>query len=499
MQKPIKMSTPKGSLTLDHWEHLKNLIQIHSSFHVGSRKYYEKMGLQYVDVPAIVGITGACENVDTLFKVGNRLGLPLFFTQTGQLALEQALQKFSGMWTIIYSGRDEEIEDKRHLRQFKLTEEEFDWTTVSKGKKYDEDQMFEFLLQHIEGVVKNTVARILSDHKQLIVKVYKRKVVELERAITDPFNRITYTDGVKLLQENGYPNLVWGDDLKADHEQSIVELFAKKREDKVQLPTFITKYPQEIKFFNMKEWTQDPKVVLSADLILPIAGESAGSAVREHDGDKLRKRLLGSNMFRLHKERGGSYDDFTWYTEDIVAAGKSNPHAGYGLGNERVLQYILGVDDIRQASVISLMAQESHDWDTERRGKAHLISHQKTTLLTIGRITDKRLLLPVIKLAQSSNNLFFATEGTHKFLAANGVPTTLVYKISENGKPNLGDLIAERKFDLIINIPNRDKSSNKSMSDGKLIRRGAVDTGTHLITDMEVAYDTLDKLGKMAK
>ena len=104
----INLPTILGNIELDHWNHLKNLIQISSSLQKGVQLHFEKINLQYVDVPAIVGITGACENVDTLFKVGNRLGIPLFFTQTGQLALEQALQKFAGVWTIIYSGRDEE-------------------------------------------------------------------------------------------------------------------------------------------------------------------------------------------------------------------------------------------------------------------------------------------------------------------------------------------------------------------------------------------------------
>lgn len=71
------------------------------------------------------------------------------------------------------------------------------------------------------------------------------------------------------------------------------------------------KYPKEIKFFNMKVSERDSRVVLSADLILPVAGEAVGSAVREHDGKKLKERLLTSTMFHLHKERGGRYEDFS--------------------------------------------------------------------------------------------------------------------------------------------------------------------------------------------
>lgn len=340
-------------------DNLKNLIEIFSSLNNGVRKHFEKLGSQYVDVPAIVGITGACENVDTLFKVGNRLGIPLFFTQTGQLALEQALQKLPGVWTVIYSGRDEEEEDSRHLRQFRLTEEEFSWNTVEKNKKYDADLMFDHLLDHIQKVTKAALVEIIKNDSLILSKVYKRNLSELETAIKKDFQRITYDKAVKLLQENGFSKLRWGDDLKADHEQKIVQLCSPK----IPLPTFITHYPKEIKFFNMKVSESDPRVVHSADLILPFSGESAGSAVREENGQKLKERLLSSNMFRLHKERGGTYDDFTWYVEDIIIAGKTAPHAGYGLGNERLMQYVLGVTDIRQASVLSLMAKESKDWD----------------------------------------------------------------------------------------------------------------------------------------
>lgn len=363
MKRKITLPTVSGGISIDHWEHLKNLIEISASLNKGVQLHFEKLGHVYVDVPAIVGITGACENVDTLFKVGNRLGIPLFFTQTGQLALEQALQKFSGVWTVIYSGRDEEEEDSRHLRQFRLTEEEFSWSTVEKNKKYDADSMFEYLLDHIQRVAKAAIAEIVKNNGKILSSVYKRKMSELEAAIEKDFQRITYDKAVELLQKDGFPDLVWGDDLKAEHEQKIVDLLS----DKIPMPTFITHYPKEIKFFNMKVSDSDPRVVHSADLILPISGESAGSAVREHDGEKLRDRLLTSNMFRLHQERGGTYDDFIWYVEDIICAGKTAPHAGYGLGNERLMQYVLGTTDISLASVLSLMAKESGDWNKKRR------------------------------------------------------------------------------------------------------------------------------------
>ena len=152
----IHLTIEKKKLTLNFKDHFANLVAINESLNFGAAENYRKRGLVYVDVPEIVGITGACENVDTLFKIGNRLDLPLFFTQTGQLALEQALQSFSGTWTVIHSGRDEEEEDIRHLRQFRLTEEEFDSTTIGMTRQnYDEDKMYETLLKNIQKIRKS--------------------------------------------------------------------------------------------------------------------------------------------------------------------------------------------------------------------------------------------------------------------------------------------------------------------------------------------------------
>ena len=337
---------------------LRDLILINQTFGEAAHTYYRSIGLTYADVPQIVGITGACENVDTLFRVGSRLGIPLFFSQTGQLALEQALQYFPGMSTTIHSGRDEVTEDDRHLRQFRLTEEEFDWTLAGQnGEPYDEEKMYEALLAHIESATKVIIRAIAEVHDD-ILKAYGRDGEEILKSMGRPYLRISYDDAVALLKKNGFSELAWGDDLEARHEAKVVELLNKAEFPR---PVFIMRYPKDIKFFNMKVSERDARVVLSADLILPFAGEAVGSAVREHDGEKLEQRLIGSTMFRLHKERGGTLADFKWYL-DLVKSGLTQPHGGYGIGNERVVQYILGEMDIRNCSTFSILAQETNDW-----------------------------------------------------------------------------------------------------------------------------------------
>lgn len=481
-------------------EHLAHLVNIASSMFYGTISHYKKLGLQYADVPEIVGITGACENVDTLFKVGNNLDLPLFFTQTGQLALEQALQSNHGVYTIIHSGRDEEKEDERHLRQFRLTEEEFDCTFGNMDRStYDEEKMYELLLKHIESSTKAMVSAILHDNKKTLTQFYKRDVGALANILQRPYLRITYEDAIELLHKAGYPQLTFGDDLEADHEQKIVEVLNMKTKgygSKISQwsPVFIMRYPKDIKFFNMKVSLRDPRVVLSADCIFPYSGESVGSAVREHDGVKLLVRLLTSTMYKLHEQRGGTYNDFRWYTEGMILSNKTLPHAGYGIGNERIIQYILASSDIRDCSVFNLLNRQTGDWDTNKRGMLPMVQHKKTVLLSIGKQQNKNRLLPYIKRIKSDGHVFYATTNTYTFLEKNGVPSTHVFKISEAGLPNLQGMLKRNLFDLIINIPTDPDRSVDEHTDGSFIRKTATETGTTLITNPMVAETLLSNL-----
>lgn len=495
--KKIKLTIEGKKINIDFSQHFSNLVLINQSLNFGAWENYQKQGLTYVDVPEIVGITGACENVDTLFKIQNRLDLPLFFTQTGQLALEQSLQSCHGVYTVIHSGRDEEIEDERHLRQFRLTEEEFDCSLVSMNRQnYDEEKMFNALLSHIQSSIKAMLKKVLEDNKEILEKIYKRNVEKMFEALEKPFFQIKYEEAISLLNKKGR-NISFGDDLKAEDEAIIVESLNKKGSE---IPVFITHYPKEIKFFNMKVYTKDPRVVLSADLIFPYAGEGTGSAVREHDFEKLNERLLSSTMYQLHVKRGGKYEDFKWYL-DIIKNKLTLPHAGYGIGNERVLQYIFGENDIRNVSLFSLLASQTGDWDMSRYGQSTILTTKKRhILLTIGKIENKKKLLPYIKkIAKNSEFILYATEYTHLFLKENGITTSLVYKISEIGKnPNIADLLNRKVFDLIINIPRRKETrlNKKEFTDGRLIRKAAVSTGVYLVTDVEVAVEVLTNLAK---
>jgi asparaginyl-tRNA synthetase len=425
------------------------------------------------------------------------LSLPLFITQTGQLSLEQTLQSFHGAFTVIHSARDEEVEDERHLRQFRLTEEEFDCAMAGMTREsYDDEKMFEALLTHIQSAVQAMIKNVLRENSKILAKSYHRNLKKLTEATEKNFFRIEYEEAVKLLNKNGFPNLKFGDDLKSGDEAKIVSLL---NAGKSEIPVFITKYPKEIKFFNMKVYDKNPKVVLSADLILPYSGEATGSAVRESDFEKLNQRLLASKMYELHTRRGGKYEDFAWYL-DIIKKKGTLPHAGYGIGNERVLQYIFGESDIRKVSLFSLLDKKSGYWKKEKYGLAGVVTEtQKHILLSIGKEKNKRFLLDSIKkLSKNRNCVLYATGNTHKFLSKYKVLTSRVYKISELGQaPNIADLLSRRVFDLIINIPTNQKpSKDKEFTDGKLIRKTAVNMGISLVTNVEVASMILENLSK---
>jgi len=320
------------------------------------RRHYESRRMLEVSVPVIVGITGACENVSTLFGLANNRRAHL--TQTGQLALEHALLD-PGVCCVTRSFRTDRV-DSRHLHEFTLIEEEFACTHPDTGmspERYDEVRMFEALLAAMEATMRRIVSAAVDDVPEEAMAL-GADLERLRGALDRPFGRISYDEAVRLLQEDGGAgDVAWGDDLRAVHEARLLELVAGQRNLPAPSPTFVTRFPEAIKFFNMRASRLTPGLVLSADLLLPGVGEAMGGAVREHEPDALRERLLRSTMLRHLREQGlGEVADFDPYLA-VVAEGRTPPHAGYGLGLERALQYVLLEPDIRRVSVPYLLSE----------------------------------------------------------------------------------------------------------------------------------------------
>lgn len=299
------------------------VIRVWAAMARGMRNYCEKKGFVAIhNMPHIVSATGACENVDTLFKIEWYDGKTAFAPQSNQLYIEMLTQHLGQVYGTIQSFRREPAADNRRLAQFELFEIEH---------LGDLDQ----LLEHLMGIVTcaaNEVATTCS--------------VELELFNRDPrdllnlkFKRGTYTEAVEYLQTNGFPELIWGDDLVAVHEGKLTRDFG---------PIFVTHYPEEIKFFNMRNNDHDSRVVNSSDLLLPFAGESAGSAEREFVYSKLVEKLDKSVMLQRLIDQGMRREDFNWYL-DFHKDKVVQLHSGAGVGMARVAQFLLGVEDIRDA------------------------------------------------------------------------------------------------------------------------------------------------------
>ncbi|MBC7460325.1 MAG: hypothetical protein H7287_03085 [Thermoleophilia bacterium] len=313
---------PAGAHLADTSERRIALVRIWDAMFRGARRHVEDKGFVGVhNMPEIVGVTGACENVDTLFKV-DFFGRPAFLAQSDQLYLELLTPVLGKVYAEIQSFRMEPDADDRHLCQFSLFE-------IEHLGNLDE------LIGNISGIVQaatNEVVRSCGAELAL----FGRDLSEL----TDmAFARITYDDAVDLLADE-FPSLAWGDDLTQVHEAAIVAHIG---------PCFVTHYPKDIKFFNMQENADDERIVNSTDLLLPYAGESAGAAEREHEYERIVERLKTSSMYARLIENGARPEDFDWYLD--AHKGKEIPlHSGAGIGMARLAQFIVGADDIRDAT-----------------------------------------------------------------------------------------------------------------------------------------------------
>ena len=321
-----KLNNTKNRATVLTSPELSAVVAIEAELLKAARQYFDAHGFTEVVVPHLTRITGACENIDTLFAV-DYFGEEAYLVQTGQLYLEALIPKLGNVFCIGPSFRAEPSADPRHLAEFSLVELEFPGG-------------FDELLVHIENTVHAMIQRAVHYRKQEL-EFLGADITRLKK-LRLPFRRITYTEAIELLNEKGI-DIKWGDDLKSSHEALIVS------DGK---PTFITHYPEEIKFFNMRRNPDNPKVVNSSDLILPHSGEAVGSAEREYDYELLKEKLLKSEMYKKLTARGKSIADFEWYFELI----KNNPmqHAGCGIGLNRITQFILGSSDIRATTAYPL-------------------------------------------------------------------------------------------------------------------------------------------------
>lgn len=266
-----------------------------------------------IDSPILTG--ASAEDTTELFHT-QYFDEEAYLSQTGQLYLEAAAMALGKVFSFGPTFRAEKSKTRRHLIEFWMIEPEMAFTDHEESLIVQE----QYVTHIVQSVLKNC---------KLELDVLDRDISKLEK-IQAPFPRISYDDAITLLQEKGFTDIKWGDDFGAPHETEIAESFDK--------PVFITNYPTEIKAFYMKPVPGRPEVVLCADLIAPEGyGEIIGGSERIDDLELMEKR------YQEHQLTGPAYE---WYLE--LRKYGSVPHSGFGLGLERTVAWISGVDHVRE-------------------------------------------------------------------------------------------------------------------------------------------------------
>ncbi len=277
------------------------------------RDFLDNNGFTLVDAPILT--PNACEGTSNLFET-DYFGRPAFLSQSGQLYNEASIGSLGRVYCFGPTFRAEKSKTRRHLMEFWMVEPEAAFMEL------------EELLQLEEQFISYVVQTVLETRREEL-KVLERDVSKLE-AIVPPFPRISYDDAIRYLQGTVNPEAKWGDDFGGDEETALGSQYNK--------PLFITRYPTNIKAFYMQPDPQRPEVVLAADLIAPEGyGEICGGSQRIHDLTLIEQRLAEHNLPR---------EAFEWYL-DLRRYG-SVPHAGFGMGVERLTAWIGGLPHVRE-------------------------------------------------------------------------------------------------------------------------------------------------------
>ena len=278
------------------------------------RDFFDQKGFTLFDPPIIT--PNAVEGTSTLFETPYFDLGKAYLTQSGQLYAEAGAMAFGKVYTFGPTFRAEKSKTRRHLTEFWMVEPEMAFCDLNG----DMDLAEEFL----EYVVQT----VLAERKEEL-DILERDVTKLEN-VKRPFPRISYTEAVEILKKKGH-EFTWGDDFGGADETIVSQDYDK--------PVMIHRYPAEVKAFYMKRDPEDSKLALAVDVIAPEGyGEIIGGSQREDDFDELLKRI---------KEHELPQEYFEWYL-DLRRYG-SVPHSGFGLGLERTVSWICGIDHLREA------------------------------------------------------------------------------------------------------------------------------------------------------
>ncbi|MBM3273758.1 MAG: asparagine--tRNA ligase [Candidatus Sericytochromatia bacterium] len=290
------------------------IIRIRAGIVKAMRNWMDDNGFVLVDAPILT--PAACEGTSTLFET-DYFDTKAYLTQSGQLYAEAAAMAFGRVYTFGPTFRAEKSKTRRHLTEFWMLEPEMVFCDLDESIRIQ------------ETFVSHVVQSILQDYKADLADV-ERDASRLE-PVKPPFPRITYDEAIEILRAEG-SEIQWGADFGGTDETILAGRFDR--------PVFVTHYPKECKAFYMKEDPARPEVVKCADLIAPEGyGEIIGGSQREDDLDKLMQRMAEHDISR---------DAYEWYL-DLRRYG-SVPHSGFGIGLERTVAWICGLEHVRETA-----------------------------------------------------------------------------------------------------------------------------------------------------
>jgi asparaginyl-tRNA synthetase len=288
------------------------VLRIRSEVVRACREYFDQRGFVLFDSPILT--PAACEGTTTLFETPY-FDEKAYLTQSGQLYLEAGALAFGKVYCFGPTFRAEKSKTRRHLMEFWMVEPEVAFMDLAGDMDLAED------------FVAHVVARVLATRRREL-EVLERDVAKLEQ-VRKPFARITYAEALELLRRQGSA-IEWGADFGAEEETAIASSFDR--------PVLVHRYPIECKAFYMKADPADPRVALCVDMLAPEGyGEIIGGGQREDDLATLQAKIRAHNL---------PEDAFGWYL-DLRRYG-SVPHAGFGMGIERVITWLCGLAHLRE-------------------------------------------------------------------------------------------------------------------------------------------------------
>ena len=316
------------------------VFRVRSVLAYAIHQFFQERGFVYVNTPLLT--SSDAEGAGEMFNVNSFVlanvpknedgsvdfskdffGKPAHLTVSGQLNAETYAMAFRNVYTFGPTFRAEDSNTVKHAAEFWMVEPEICFADLKDDMDLAED-MIKFIF--------STVLEKCPEEMEFFNNFIDKTLLDrLHNVINSDFGRISYTDAIKELEKANDEfeyKVSWGVDLQTEHERYLCEKVFKK-------PVFVTDYPKDIKAFYMKQ-NPDGKTVAAADLLAPGIGEIIGGSQREENYDKLVSRMKELNM---------PLDEYNWYL-DLRKYGSCN-HAGFGLGFERAIMYLTGMQNIR--------------------------------------------------------------------------------------------------------------------------------------------------------